>query len=266
MMSKILLGISLILGLFGSVSQLSQAAALRMTAEELNRINSVQNIVILDTRNKNDYDIDHIKNAISFPVELTYLNLQENGKIQQPAIMQKYLIERGLDTNSKVIIYDEGNMIDRQFFYSPLGDISDGPGTVILNFTKGDPAVGAGPGDKPPTTTLNYPPVNYYNDTSDPVDVIFNCSANDSTGSNKGVVNISLYITDNTNTSFSLNQTGSIMLTNILFIIALTFTIIGAGATLTKDMGKVSGSNLIAPIAVTFMWYIATAVSCLISW
>lgn len=111
-MSKILPGLSLVLGLFGSVSLLSQAADLRVTAEELNRINGVENVVILDARNKNDYDIDHIKNAISFPVELTYLNLQENGKIQQPIMMQKYLVERGLDTNSKVIIYDEGNMID----------------------------------------------------------------------------------------------------------------------------------------------------------
>lgn len=112
MMLKIFPGFFLILVLFISLSPFSHATELRITADELNRINGVENITILDTRNKNDYDIEHIKNAISFPVELTYLNLKENGKIQQPAIMQKFLVERGMDTNSRVIIYDEGNMID----------------------------------------------------------------------------------------------------------------------------------------------------------
>ena len=103
-------GVFLLLGLFGSVS--GQEEQLRITAKELNRINGTQDIVILDARNKNYYDVDHIKNAISFPVELTYRDLKINGKIQQPAIMQKYFKQRGLDTNRKVVIYDEGNMID----------------------------------------------------------------------------------------------------------------------------------------------------------
>ena len=34
--------------------------------------------------------------------------------------------------------------------------------------------------DSPPNVTLNYPIQNYYNDTSDPINVTFNCSMGDS--------------------------------------------------------------------------------------
>ncbi|MCK5283882.1 MAG: hypothetical protein KAK00_10875, partial [Nanoarchaeota archaeon] len=57
-----------------------------------------------------------------------------------------------------------------------------------------------------PTTTLNTPASNYYNDTSDTVNVTFNCSATD----DNNLANISLYITNSQNQSFSLNQTTSI--------------------------------------------------------
>jgi hypothetical protein len=63
----------------------------------------------------------------------------------------------------------------------------------------------------PPNVTLNYPPPNYYNDSSDPVNVIFNCSVTD----NHDLNNISLYITNSTNQSFSLNQTTDISGVNI---------------------------------------------------
>ncbi|MCK4669769.1 MAG: right-handed parallel beta-helix repeat-containing protein [Nanoarchaeota archaeon] len=58
----------------------------------------------------------------------------------------------------------------------------------------------------PPNVTLNLPAPDYHNDTSDPVDVLFNCSVTDDTG----LTNISLYITDSTNSSFTLNQTTNI--------------------------------------------------------
>ena len=60
--------------------------------------------------------------------------------------------------------------------------------------------------DKPPTTTLNQPADNYYNDTASLVNVTFNCSATDDIQ----LKNISLYITNASNQSFSLNQTTNI--------------------------------------------------------
>ncbi|MEM2173911.1 MAG: hypothetical protein QW199_00300 [Candidatus Pacearchaeota archaeon] len=71
--------------------------------------------------------------------------------------------------------------------------------TVKLNWT-------AAPSDNPPTTTLNAPVDNYWNDSAPYVNVTFNCSAADDIQ----LKNISLYITNATNQSFSLNQTTNI--------------------------------------------------------
>ena len=86
------------------------ASSLRISAEQLNdKLDSV--IVILDTRAKNDYDIDHIAGAISFPEELTYYDKKTNGRIQLPNVMQKLIRERGLETVSEVVVYDNGELV-----------------------------------------------------------------------------------------------------------------------------------------------------------
>jgi len=58
----------------------------------------------------------------------------------------------------------------------------------------------------PPNVTLNQPPQNYINDSSPSINITFNCSATD----NAELSNISLYITNSSNQSFSLNQTASL--------------------------------------------------------
>ncbi len=63
-----------------------------------------------------------------------------------------------------------------------------------------------GSSDNSPSIILNNPEDNYYNDTSSPVNVTFNCSATDDIQ----LANISLYITNSSNESFSLNQTTNI--------------------------------------------------------
>jgi len=55
-----------------------------------------------------------------------------------------------------------------------------------------------------PNVTLEYPPDNYYNATSNIVD--FNCSATD----DQGLKSLSLYLTDSSNQSFSLNRTANV--------------------------------------------------------
>ncbi len=88
------------------------ASALRISPQELNKNLDNPNLVILDARNQNNYDVVHIKNAINFPAELTYANKKINGQIQKPFKMQHYLRERGIDINSNVVIYDGGQLVN----------------------------------------------------------------------------------------------------------------------------------------------------------
>lgn len=88
------------------------AESLRISPEELNQQLNNKQLIILDARTKNDYDVGHIKNAINFPVDITYANKKTNGQIQQPRQMQKYLRLAGISTDSKVIIYDGGQLVD----------------------------------------------------------------------------------------------------------------------------------------------------------
>ena len=103
-----MLFISLFVGFF---CQSVLAVSLRISPEELNKKLDSNSLIILDVRNKDDYDVGHIKTAISFPVDLTYDNKEVNGKIQNPELMQKYLRERGVDTDSKVVVYDGGTLV-----------------------------------------------------------------------------------------------------------------------------------------------------------
>jgi PGF-pre-PGF domain-containing protein len=57
-----------------------------------------------------------------------------------------------------------------------------------------------------PSTTLNSPASNYYNDTAASVELNFQCSATD----NSALKNISLYLTDNLNQSFLFNSTSTL--------------------------------------------------------
>ncbi|MBW2981881.1 hypothetical protein KY343_03305 [Candidatus Woesearchaeota archaeon] len=63
------------------------------------------------------------------------------------------------------------------------------------------------PGDKPPEIKLNYPPNIFNAEAFDNYTLTFNCSAEDKQGTNKGIKNISLYLTDYQNNNFNLNET-----------------------------------------------------------
>jgi hypothetical protein len=66
--------------------------------------------------------------------------------------------------------------------------------------------IAAAVADNPPVTTLNTPADGFFNDTSSTDNVSFNCSATD----DNALVNITLWITNSSNTSFSQNQTANI--------------------------------------------------------
>jgi len=67
---------------------------------------------ILDTRSLDLYNQGHIQGALSFPISLTYEHIKQNGKLTNPVKMQKLLRSLGLKTDSKIVIYDNGDFFD----------------------------------------------------------------------------------------------------------------------------------------------------------
>ncbi|NQU98226.1 hypothetical protein HQ533_02060 [Candidatus Woesearchaeota archaeon] len=92
-----------------------------------------------------------------------------------------------------------------------------------------------------PTTILEFPPDNAYNDTSDPVDIAFNCSAADSLSN---LVNISLYITNSSNQSFILNRSTVVTGLNT-----------SANWTVSLSNGNYTWNCLAYDIAGNFDWF-----------
>ncbi|MDH5182563.1 MAG: rhodanese-like domain-containing protein [Gammaproteobacteria bacterium] len=88
------------------------ADSLRVEPEWLKQNLQREDLIIIDSRTKNDYDIEHIAGAISLSHELTYQQKQQGGKIVEPDVMQKILQQRGIDNSKKIIIYDGGEMFD----------------------------------------------------------------------------------------------------------------------------------------------------------
>jgi len=75
-------------------------------ASQLNRV------VVLDARSAQSYDTGHIAGALSFPVDLTFANKSLDGAIVQPAQAQASLRQLGITSDTKVVVYDSGNMMD----------------------------------------------------------------------------------------------------------------------------------------------------------
>jgi len=88
------------------------AQSLRISPEQLQQSLGDQDLIILDTRSEADYLAGHIDKALSFPIKLTYKNDRINGKIISPANIQKYFRARGIHRDSRIVVYDNGDIID----------------------------------------------------------------------------------------------------------------------------------------------------------
>lgn len=93
-------------------AQAVQADLLRVTPEWLKSNLKKDKLVILDSRAKKDYEVDHIEGAINFPDALTYQQKSKGGRIVEADVMQKLLRERGIDYDNTVVIYDGGQIMD----------------------------------------------------------------------------------------------------------------------------------------------------------
>lgn len=118
-----------LLALLITIASLSTSVAqgLRVSADALTSHGKENAVVILDARSEEAYKAGHIKGAINLPVALTYTDQATNGLIARPADMQAYLRERGIDTTSRVVIYDGGELVDaaRLFWTLEVYGIAD---------------------------------------------------------------------------------------------------------------------------------------------
>lgn len=96
------------LALFTSLTL--NANTLRIEVDEL--LNNFDTYKVLDTRQKSDYLNGHIKTALNFPISATYEHKKINGKLADPAGMQKIIRELGLTTKDTLVIYDDGTFFD----------------------------------------------------------------------------------------------------------------------------------------------------------
>jgi len=104
---KVLIKLAVVLGLgFSSIN----AQNFRIGLDELS--SNIDNYTILDARSKKDFDKMHIKNAISFPVSLTFDNLKDDGKILSASKIQKIARKLGLNKQDNIVIYDGGSFFD----------------------------------------------------------------------------------------------------------------------------------------------------------
>lgn len=87
-----------------------KAEDLRLQIEQLSR--DISSYKVIDVRPEIDYQQGHIKNALNFPISLTYDNKSVNGKLTEPNKMQDILRKLGLDINDQLVIYDDGTFFD----------------------------------------------------------------------------------------------------------------------------------------------------------
>ncbi|MDC0932991.1 rhodanese-like domain-containing protein [Arcobacteraceae bacterium] len=86
------------------------AESLRIEPDYLSK--NINSYKILDTRTEVVYKEGHIKGALNFPIGLTYEHINNNGKLTNPVKMQKILQRLGLTTDSKIVVYDNGDFFD----------------------------------------------------------------------------------------------------------------------------------------------------------
>ena len=87
-----------------------QAQSLRIEPDLF--LKNINSYTILDTRSPSDFEQGHIKNALNFPIILTYDNKKINGKLASPLKMEKIIRRLGLNTNDNIVVYDSGIFFD----------------------------------------------------------------------------------------------------------------------------------------------------------
>lgn len=86
--------------------------SLRLSVQQLHQmLQTNHDIKIFDVRSAENFQAGHIPGALNFPAALSFANKAVDGRIAAPALVQDLLRERGVNTNSQVVIYDDGKLI-----------------------------------------------------------------------------------------------------------------------------------------------------------
>lgn len=111
---KVMYGLIGILGVIGLCVGTTTAygESLRVNPEWLNKNLDNRDLIIIDSRSRDDYDVEHISGAVSLSHELTYQQKQKGGNIVEPDVMQGILQKLGVGNNKKIVVYDNGEMFD----------------------------------------------------------------------------------------------------------------------------------------------------------
>ena len=86
------------------------AKSLRVESDWLSANLQQAKLLIIDVRAKADYLQGHIPGAVNFPDNLSYQNKSQSGHIVKPDSASKLFRSLGMDTDNKLVIYDEGSM------------------------------------------------------------------------------------------------------------------------------------------------------------
>ena len=83
-----------------------------ISAKELASYVDDENTVILDARNVESYTTGHISGAVSLPTSEVLLSLPVDNTLASKSKVERVLSAAGIDNNTQVIIYDEGNSMN----------------------------------------------------------------------------------------------------------------------------------------------------------
>lgn len=90
----------------------AQGENLRITAESLHQSLNSGQFTLLDARSPTLYKESHINGALNFPINWTYEQKKENGKIIEPNRIQIILRNLGVDVETPIVVYDDGALVD----------------------------------------------------------------------------------------------------------------------------------------------------------
>ncbi|GAA04006.1 sulfurtransferase [Photobacterium leiognathi] len=110
-LKKLSVFVFVIVGFFASMSALAQQSYVVDPNWLKEQIATKQPIVIFDSRSKEEYDQGHIPNAISFPVDDTYVVQDRAYYVKNKVNIAPLLREKGVTKDAKVIVYDQGELM-----------------------------------------------------------------------------------------------------------------------------------------------------------